>query len=606
MKTFALILMFAGHCYAGVFDWLDSTSPRAKKIRQLMQEFEPTIVKALDDFQVPGLSIGIVSEGQLVYANGFGWRDAENHLSATANTVYSIGSCSKAFTSFLAGTLVDEGLIRWDQRIVDIYPEFRLWDGHATLNLTMKDLLTHRSGMPQHDLMWYNSSTLTRSEVMRRLRYLQPSCDLRERYQYNNLMYLVAGFSMEYLMARSYEELVSERIFQPLEMIHTSFRIADMQKEADFAVPYLEKKDNAMKRMDFRDISLIAPAGGINSNIIDLARWVQLHLSGGVSRQKPLISPAILQEMHAPQTVISGAPEINESLIFTTGLGWNIASYRGHYNISHDGGLDGFTSVIGFFPRDDLGIIVLSNKNLSTLPRYLSLQITDKLLDLPFIDWLKEGRDSFEKTRRAKIESMKKEDLAHKKGTTPSHPIQEYAGEYFHDGYGNLSISEKNGKLSLFINDLECLLDHCHYDVFIISEEAQDMFRSREGMKISFQNGLNGEIEKLIVPFEPKSGDVVFYKRPSESLSGNSYLKQFTGVYEIYGYIVEIILNKGTICALVPGQPCYELVPESKNEFSVKSLAGYTVRFVMDQDQKVEEVLLFQPYGAFSAKPKRQ
>jgi CubicO group peptidase (beta-lactamase class C family) len=177
MKAIALILMFVGywHCYAGVFDWLDFTSPKAKKIRQLMEEFEPTIVKALDDLQVQGLSIGIVSEGQLVYANGFGWRDAENSLPATANTVYSIGSCSKAFTSFLAGTLIDEGLIRWDQRIVDIYPEFRLWDGHATLNLTMKDLLTHRSGMPQHDLMWYNSSTLTRSEVMRRLRYLHPS-----------------------------------------------------------------------------------------------------------------------------------------------------------------------------------------------------------------------------------------------------------------------------------------------------------------------------------------------------------------------------------------------------------------------------------------------
>jgi hypothetical protein len=155
------------------------------------------------------------------------------------------------------------------------------------------------------------------------------------------------------------------------------------------------------------------------------------------------------------------------------------------------------------------------------------------------------------------------------------------------------------------MNDLEAALDHWHYDVFVISEEAQDMFRTREGAKISFQNGVNGEIEKLIIPFEPKSGDVVFTKHPTESLSGLAYLKQFTGVYEIYGYVVEIILNKGVLCALVPGQPCYQLVPESKNEFSVKSLAGYTVRFLMDQAQKVEEVLLVQPYGAFSAKPKK-
>ena len=604
MKAFFLFFVFAVHCYAGVFDWLDSDSPKVKKIRQSMQELEPSILKALDDFQVHGVSIGIVSEGQLVYAKGFGWRDEEKRLPATADTVYSIGSCSKAFTSFLAGTLVDEGLINWDQRIIDIYPEFRLWDGHATLNLTMRDLLTHRSGMPQHDLMWYNSSTLTRLEVMRRLRYLKPACDIRERYQYNNLMYLVAGFSMEYLMARPWEELVSDRILNPLGMNHTSFRIADMQQEPDFAVPYIETR-GALKKMAISDISLIGPAGGINSNVTDLSRWVQMHLNGGMWGQKSLISPSILQDMHAPQTIVSGAPESNESHILTTGIGWNVLSYRGHYYVSHDGGLAGFTSVIGFFPRDDLGIIILSNKNLTTLPRYLSFQIIDRLLDLPYIDWLKEGADALEKTRKAINESLKKEDRAHKKGTQPSHPIPEYAGEYYHDGYGTLTITEKDGKLFVLLNDLECVLDHWHYDVFVIAEESQDMFRSREGMKLSFQNGLSGEIEKLVIPFEPKSDEIEFYKKPAESLSANAYLKQFTGIYEIYGYVVEIVLNKGTLCALTPGQPPYELVAEAKNEFSVKSLAGYKVRFVMDHNQKVEEVLLVQPYGAFSAKPKQ-
>ena len=605
MKIIFLFVVTLAYCYAGEFDWLDASSPKEKRIGQLMQELEPAIVKALKDFQVPAVSLAIVSEGRLVYAKGFGWRDAENLLPASAETVYSIGSCSKAFTSFLAGTLVDEGLIRWDQRIIDIYPEFRLLDGHATLNLTMRDLMSHRSGMPQHDLMWYNSSTLTRMEVMRRLRHLQPSCDIRERYQYNNLMYLVAGFTMEHLMARPWEDLVAERILGPLGMTHTSFRVADMQAQVDFAVPYLEKKDGALKRMTFRDISLIAPAGGINSNVVDLAKWVQLHLSGGLFGGKSLISPATMQEMHTPQMIVPGTPETNESPIFTTGLGWNIVTYRGHYYVSHDGGVDGFTSVIGFLPKTDLGMIVLSNKNLSTLPRYLSLQIIDRLLDLPYNDWLQEGVDALEKTKNAKAESMKKDGLAQKMGTHPSHAIQDYAGEYSHEGYGTLTIREKDGKLSIFMNDLECLLDHWHYDVFVISEEAQDMYRTREGAKISFQNGLSGEIEKLVIPFEPKSGDVVFRKLASESLSGQAYLKQFTGVYEIYGYVVEIVLNKGVLSALVPGQPRYELVPESKNEFSVKSLAGYTVRFLMDQVQKVEEVLLVQPYGAFSAKPKK-
>jgi len=569
-----------------------------------MEEFEPTVKKALEDYAVPGISIGVIADGKLVYAKGFGWRDAEKQLPATADTVYSIGSCTKAFTAFLAGTLVDEGLIHWDQRIIDIYPEFRLMNGHATLNLSMRDLLTHRSGLPQHDLMWYNSSTLTRHDVMKRLRYLEPSCDIRERYQYNNLMYLAAGFSMEYLMGQPWEELVSERILKPLGMIRTSFTVAEMQKESDYSLPYVEKTDGTLKRMSFRDISLIGPAGGINASAVELSKWVLEHL-GGVEGRKPIVSPAILQEMHAPQTIVTGAPESNESLIYTTGLGWNVLSYRGHYYVSHDGGLDGFTSVIGFFPRDGIGLIILSNKNLTTLPRYLSNQINDRLLNLPPIDWLKDGVEALKKTRASQLESLKQEDLARKKGTSPSHPIQDYAGDYTHDGYGTVSIVEKEGALSLHMNGLECRLDHWHYDVFVISEEAQDMFRSREGAKLSFQNGVNGEIEKIVIPFEPKSGDITFFKKPAETLSTNAYLKQFTGIYEIYGYVVEITLNRGVLCALIPGQPCYELVPERKNEFTVKSLAGYTVRFVMDANQQVEEVLLIQPYGAFSAKPKK-
>jgi len=599
-----LFVFFVAQCSAGVLDWFDSFSPRQRRICQLMEEFEPTVKKALEDYAVPGISIGVIADGKLVYAKGFGWRDAEKQLPATADTVYSIGSCTKAFTAFLAGTLVDEGLIHWDQRIIDIYPEFRLMNGHATLNLSMRDLLTHRSGLPQHDLMWYNSSTLTRHDVMKRLRYLEPSCDIRERYQYNNLMYLAAGFSMEYLMGQPWEELVSERILKPLGMIRTSFTVAEMQKESDYSLPYVEKTDGTLKRMSFRDISLIGPAGGINASAVELSKWVLEHL-GGVEGRKPIVSPAILQEMHAPQTIVTGAPESNESLIYTTGLGWNVLSYRGHYYVSHDGGLDGFTSVIGFFPRDGIGLIILSNKNLTTLPRYLSNQINDRLLNLPPIDWLKDGVEALKKTRASQLESLKQEDLARKKGTSPSHPIQDYAGDYTHDGYGTVSIVEKEGALSLHMNGLECRLDHWHYDVFVISEEAQDMFRSREGAKLSFQNGVNGEIEKIVIPFEPKSGDITFFKKPAETLSTNAYLKQFTGIYEIYGYVVEITLNRGVLCALIPGQPCYELVPERKNEFTVKSLAGYTVRFVMDANQQVEEVLLIQPYGAFSAKPKK-
>lgn len=604
MKNFIILLLVSGCCYAGVFDWMNPNSAKVNRIRGLIEDFEPAIQKALNDYQVPGISVGVVVDGQLVYTKGFGYRDLENKQPATADTLYAIGSCSKAFTSFLVGTFVDEGRIHWDERMIDILPEFRLSDHHATLHVTLRDLLAHRSGIPQHDLMWYNSPTITRAEVIRRLRYLEPSCDIRERYQYNNLMYLAAGYAMEHLAGCSWETLVSERILQPLGMKQTGFKVDQMQSAANFALPYIEKND-ALYKMCFKDISLVAPAGGIHSNVTDLAKWLGMHMNGGVFNGTSVISPAALQEMHAPQSIVAGAPESNESLIYTTGLGWNVLSYRGHLYVSHDGGVDGFTSVVGFLPRDHVGVIVLANKNLTTLPRYLSNQLIDRMLELPGIDWLKEGVDAIEKSKNTKFNVQLNEEMVQKQGTHPTHPLSEYVGEYRDEGYGSLFIEEREGKLYAVINNLECLLAHWHYDVFVIAEESQDMCRTREGVKFSFLNGPNGEVEKVAIPFEPKTKDIVFKKQVVESLYAETYLKQFVGVYEIYGYVVEIVLRKGTLCALIPGQPIYELVPSIKNEFTVKSFANYTIRFVINQNQNVEEVLLIQPYGAFSAKPKK-
>ena len=604
---FRIAIYLLASCDTGLCEcaWFcfSSVSPQATRIQKLLEEAEPIIEQALTDYRVPGIAIGIVADGQLVYAKGFGFRDLENKRSCTANTVFPIGSCSKAFTSCIAGMLVDEGVFSWDDRVIELFPEFRLFDEYATLHLTMRDVLTHRSGMPRHDFMWYNSSTMSRADVVHRLRYLEPSCGIREHYQYTNLMYFVAGYTMEYLMKKSWEELITERIVKPLGMTHTSFTIDALLQEADYALPYTEKKDT-LKKMGLRDVSLLCPAAGINSNIKDLAQWIKLHLSGGMYHQNPIISQAALQEMHSPQTMISGVPESKEALIYASGLGWNIASYRGHYYVSHDGGIDGFTSVVGLFPKDGIGIVILANKNLTALPRYLSNDLIDRLLDLPQNDWLQEGLEGIKNSKKAQEENQKNENFLRKVGTQPTHDLEAFAGNYVHEGYGTLSITVENGKLKASLNGLESLLDHWHYNVFVIAEELQEMLLSREGTKFSFHCGLNGEIEKVTIPFEPRVHDIIFMKKPEESLAADAYLKQFTGTYEIYGYVVEIVVRAGTLCALIPGQPIYELAPSVKNEFTVKALAGYTVRFIFDQMQNVTEVLLIQPYGSFTAERK--
>ncbi len=598
-----LLLYLPIFLFAGLFDWFETFSPKAERARDILENFEPIIEKTLEGYQIPGLAIGVVVDGHVIFAKGFGYRDLEAKLPVTKETLFAIGSCTKAFTTFVMGNLVDEGLIYWDEPVIDVLAEFRLWDQYATTNLTLRDLLTHRSGLPRHEFAWYNSK-MSKEEMLKRIRYLQPSYELRERYQYGNLMYFTAGLAMERITEKSWEELVFEKILTPLEMHHTNFSVEETQKSTNFACPYLEKHD-VLKKIPFRNLSLISPAGGINSNIDDMMHWVQMLLKRGVYKNQSLISPATLQELHAPQVIVPGVPETKESLLYAYAMGWGILSYRGHYFVSHDGVSDGFTSVVGLLPSENIGVVIFTNRNMTALPRYLSLEIIDRLLELPRIEWLKEGVENIKKNKQTLKESLIQEDLNRKKGTKPSHSLEDYVGLYEHPGYGKLTVELIDDKLHVNYNDLIFVLDHWHYDVFSVVEEKQDIVVSFEGAKLTFCNHANGDIGELKVPFEPTADEIVFQKRPEEKLSTLAYMRRFTGVYEIYGYTVEIVVRDNALHAVIPGQPNYELIPAGENEFSVKMMMGTTVRFVLDSENKVQEVLLIHPYGAFSAVPKR-
>lgn len=598
-----LFFLFPFLLQAGVFDWFEGLSPRAARAKVVLEGFDELIEKALKDYQVPGVAVGLVVDGHVIYAKGFGFRDVEQKLPMTKETLFAIGSCTKAFTSFIAGNLVDEGLVEWDQPVIDILPQFRLWDQYATTNVTLRDLLTHRTGLPRHEFVAYNAK-ISKSELLKRIRYLQPSAEIRERYQYGNLMYFTAGLALEQLTGKPWEELVRERILVPLEMTHTNFSIEEMQKSDNIAFPYIEKNEK-LKKIPFLNLSLLSAAGSINSNVVDMTHWMQMLLAGGVYKNQSLISPATFQELYAPQVIIPGAPETQESRLYAYGIGWGVISYRGYYFVSHDGVSDGFTSMVGFIPNENIGIIVLSNKNMTGFSRYLSCEMIDRVLELPHHDWFKEGLDGIRKNKQSLKENKIKESLSHKKGTCPCHPLQEYVGVYEHPGYGKLSVELVDGKLEANYNDLSFVLDHWHYDIFKVIQEKQDMIVSFDGTPFTFCNNAKGEIGELSVPFEPTADDIVFKRKSEEKLSTLTYLRQFTGAYEIYGYTVEVVVRNHTLIAIIPGQPNYELIPASENEFTVKAMTGSTVRFVLDKDNKVEEVLLIHPYGAFSAVPKK-
>ena len=378
-----------------------------------------------------------------------------------------------------------------------------------------------------------------------------------------------------------------------------------MLQGGDVALPYIEKQDKLTK-MQFRDFSVIGPAGSMNSNVNDLLRWVQIQLSGGSFEKMALLSPTTLQEIHRQQIAISNAIELEECLLNAYGIGWKICSYRGQYFLSHDGGLDGFTSVISLLPKYRIGIVILANRNLSALPCLLSLQAIDRVLELPPIDWLQKGIDAMMKGKVSLEENKKQEDVSRKKGTHPSHPLTDFIGKYHHSGYGTLSVECVGGRLKATLHGLSSWLDHWHYDVFVMSEEMQDVYFSRAGTKVSFRTNLRGNIDEIVIPLEATASDIVFTRACDETRSSLDDLRRFTGFYEIYGLTVEVTIRNQALCAIIPGQPVYQLLPTSaENEFTVKTMAGYSVRFILDPHGKVEELLLVQPYGASTAKPKR-
>lgn len=233
-------------------------------------------------------------------------------------------------------------------------------------------------------------------------------------------------------------------------------------------------------------MSLIAPAGGLNSNVEDMLKWIQIHLNGGKSKGEFLISPVTLQEIHAPQVITPGAPQTSESLVTAYALGWLTVSYRGHYLLSHDGVSDGFTSVVGILPSENIGVVILANKNMTPLPRYLSAEIIDRVLELPHIDWLKEGLQNTKNNTDRSQQTEIQESEDRKKNTKPSHCLEEYVGLYHHPGYGDLAVDLVDGQLQAIYNDLVFTLGHWHYDVFTIVDEMQDIIVSCKGKKVYF------------------------------------------------------------------------------------------------------------------------
>jgi CubicO group peptidase (beta-lactamase class C family) len=573
---------------------------RAARAKAALEGFEGFAEKAIKDWQVPGLAIAIVCDEEVVFTRGFGMRDIESELPVTTKTLFAIGSCTKAFTTFIMGILFDEGKIDWDSPVTEYIPEFRLYDPIATDLITSRDLVTHRSGLPRHDFTWYNNSKDTREDVVRHLRYLQPSAELREKYQYNNLMFLTAGYLVERVTDQTWEETVRESIFEPLGMNNSNFSVFESQKSGDYALPYEEENDQLV-HIPFRQIDLIGPAGSINSNVEDMSKWLLVHLNNGKYKEEQLITPVSLADIHSPHMtmgVSQSRPEISQG---SYGLGWVVDTYRGHLRIHHGGGIDGFTTQVVLFPNDNVGMVIIANVSGTGLLSALKNYAADLVLELEPTDWYDDILEKRRKGQEIREEAQAKKTIVRKKGTQPAHKLAEYMGEYEHPGYGLLAVNKVGKHLEFTFNNITTPLEHWHYEVFNAKKGADDAFKD---MKIMFQDDMKGNVAAFEIALEPSVENIVFVKKPDARLFDAEYLKQFVGEYDLVGTNANISLAGNILNLNIPGSRQYTLVPDLGDEFVLKEASVVSIKFHLDNKGNVSSMAIFQPDAVYEAQKK--
>jgi CubicO group peptidase (beta-lactamase class C family) len=559
------------------------------------------VEKALVDWKVPGLAVAVVKDDRVLLAKGYGFRDVARKLPVTPRTLFAIGSATKAFTTFVLGTLADEGKLDWSAPVSQYIPGFRLMDPVASERMNAVDLVTHRSGLPRHDALWYNA-TLSRKEMVERLRWLEPNKDFRTDFQYNNLMFLTAGYLVERITGQSWEEAVRSRIFTPLGMRNSNFSVADSQKAADYALPY-EERDDKLLSTEFREITNVGPAGSINSTVEDLIPWLEVHISGGKLGEKAVLGPAMVAFLHTPRMETGTRQTETEVVPGGYALGWFTDVYRGVQRVHHGGHIDGFSALVMLVPSERIGIVFLANKDHTPLVETLARHLIDRLLGLSSRDWNAEGLERRRKMRDLEKEGEARKATVRKPGTTPAHPLDDYAGEYEHPAYGILGIAVKGTALRMTYNRIETPMEHWHYEVWSgLKKEGEKADNTFENFRIQFQTDFDGEVSAVAAPMEPLVKDIVFTRRPDARLSDPVFLACLAGSYELGPQKAVFSVQGDRLVLEVDGRRQPDLVPHRSNRFLFKGASGFSVRFTLDAAGRATEAVFIQPDGVFTAK----
>ena len=564
---------------------------------------DDTFAQVLKDWHTAGFAVAVVEKNKIIYAKGFGYRDVDKKLPVDTNTLFAIGSCTKAFTATLIGLLQKDGKLDIDKQATSYLNDLKFYNDNMNNSITLRDMLCHRTGLPRHDFSWYLFPPESRDSLVQRIKYLEPTAPVRSRWQYNNWMFMTLGAIDEKLTGDTWAQDVKEKIFTPLGMTHSNFTIKDLTASNDASIGYGVKKDSVIKKLNYYNIAAMSPAGAINSSVNEMSKWVIAWINDGNFNGKEIIPSAFRDEAISSQSIISSGLPTKEKpdLYFSTyGFGWMLSSYKGHYRVEHGGNIDGFSASTCFFPSDSIGIIVLSNQDGSVVPAIVRNTISDRMLGDKYDDW-----NTYMKNAKAKGEKDTAEKTTPRKINMPAtHELKSYTGNYNNPGYGTAKIYVQDDSLFATTGTKIFWLRHNNYDVFdlFFKDDQDGIDTTDQPMKCQFQLNKNGDIESIAIPFETELKPMEFKRQLDIKGISKEEIQKYVGDYEISGSTVKIFLkNNTTLFALVPGQPEYELVPIDKDKFALKILSGYFVQFTLDENNKVTSLTFIQPNGNFKA-----
>ncbi|MFN3841292.1 MAG: serine hydrolase [Cyclobacteriaceae bacterium] len=592
-------------CSIAVFAQKKS-APADKRLAGLDAELQQLPAK----WHAAGFAVAIVEKNKIIYAKGFGYRDYEKKLPVTPNTQFAIGSSSKAFTCGLLGILRQEKKLTFDDSPIKYIPELRFNKPEMNSLITIKDIMTHRTGLPRHDYSWYLFPTHSRDSLLMRIEHQPPFAAVREKWYYNNFMFLTQGVIAERITGKSWEENIREYFFKPLQMNQSTTVIDGLRKGAEAAIGYQVKNKTQIIKIDYYDIAAMGPAGSINSSVNEMANWLITWINGGKFQGKEILPESYVKEAIGSQMIINSDPpdpEFPDIHMGNYGYGWFTSSYKGHYRVEHGGNIDGFSANVSFFPTDSIGIVVLVNQNGSVLPSLIRNTISDKLLNVKPTDWNKVYTKRVEDAEKQQASAKAAMHSSQKKNTKPSHVLYDYTGSYHHPGYGKFEVTVERDSLFAKTPLQKLWLKHYHYDIFLPYEIENGKIdtTSQANLHFNFRTNETGDISSLTAKLEPATDPIEFKRTPRALAVDKQTLQTYAGEYELAGVVAKFYLKDDgtTLYLFVPGQPEYELLATDKHAFVIKNLDGFKIKFT-EANGKITEATFIQPNGTFVAKRK--